>query len=203
LLAIITFFYMILTRELVEEQRKTRESQTAPHISITIRPRDEWVNAIDMIIQNLGGSPALNLKFTITPDFEYSLGKFLSKLGFFKYGITYLDSKQIIRFPLTIITEKPEGKIKAQFKIIVKYEDISGTHKETLIPIDIQQFEGLTQLGTPPEHRIAREIENIQKDIHSLIYGKKMKVISFTKAEEDEEHREALEEIQKLQNEKI
>ncbi|MCX6723439.1 MAG: hypothetical protein NT094_05280, partial [Candidatus Staskawiczbacteria bacterium] len=155
----------------------------------------------DMIIQNLGNGPALNIKFSLNPEFEHKKGHKLSHLGFFKNGIPYLDSKQKIRFPLTIITENPQEKMKTKFDIAVSYEDISGRKNEKIIPIDFTQFEGLTQLGVPPEYKIAREIEKMQSDIHSIINGKEIRVIRYTKEDDEEEKQKEREELKQL-NEK-
>jgi hypothetical protein len=201
ILAIITFFYMILTRELVDEQQKIRQAQVEPHISIVIQPREEWLNSIDMTIQNLGNGPALKIKFLITPDFEHRNGQFLSQLGFFKYGISYLGARQRIRFPLTIITEPPRNKIKTKFNITVTYENSIGIKKTEIIPIDFTQFEGLTQLGVPPDHKIAREIEKIQKDIHEIASGKKIRVIRYTSLDEFCQKERERQEIEKLTQE--
>jgi len=55
--------YAILTWRLVSETRKMRETQTEPKIFITIQPREEWFNFIDVIIQNIGLSPAYGIQF--------------------------------------------------------------------------------------------------------------------------------------------
>ena len=96
--AIATIVYAILTWRLVSETRKMREAQTEPKISATIQPREEWINFIDMVIQNIGLGPAYNIKFEINPDFEYIKGKFLSELGFMKNALKYLAPNQKLQF---------------------------------------------------------------------------------------------------------
>jgi hypothetical protein len=77
--AIATMVYAILTWRLVSETRKMREVQTEPKISITIQPREAWINFIDMVIQNIGLGTAYNIKFKVNTDFEYKKGNFLSE----------------------------------------------------------------------------------------------------------------------------
>jgi len=98
LVAIATIVYAILTWKLVSETRKMREAQTEPKVSVTIQPREEWINFIDMVIQNIGLGPAYNIKFEINSDFEYMKGKFLSELGFMKNGLKYLALNQKLQF---------------------------------------------------------------------------------------------------------
>jgi hypothetical protein len=115
--ALATIVYAILTWKLVSETRKMREAQTEPKISTTIQPSEEWINFIDMIIQNIGLGPAYNIHFKISPDFEYEKGKFLSELGFVKSGLKYLAPNQKFQFFLTSIVEDFEEKIKSLLKL--------------------------------------------------------------------------------------
>jgi hypothetical protein len=79
-----TIAYVVLTWKLVSETRKMREAQTEPKVFVTIQPREEWINFMDLVIQNIGLGPAYNIEFEVHPDFEYEKGKFLSEIGFMK-----------------------------------------------------------------------------------------------------------------------
>lgn len=121
--AIATIVYAILTWKLVSETTKMREAQTEPKVSVTIHPREEWINFIDMVIQNIGLGPAYDIKFKINPDFEYAKGRFLSELGFMKNGLRYLAPNQKLQFFLTSMIENFEEKTKKLFEIRVTYQN--------------------------------------------------------------------------------
>ena len=198
LVASATVIYAILTWKLVSETRKMREAQTEPRIYVTIQPREEWINFIDMIIQNIGLGPAHNIKFEVNPDFEYRKGEFLSKLGFMKKGLGYLAPNQKIQFFLTSLIENKEEKIKKPFEIKVVYQNSTGKTYEDVYLIDFSQLIGLGQLGEPPLYKIAQNIESIQGDIHNLSTGfYRMKVIRYTKEDVEEERKRQLERIKK------
>lgn len=190
--AIATLVYAILTWRLVSETRKLREAQTEPKISVTIQPREEWINFIDMIIQNIGLGPAYNIKFEINYDFEYAKGKFLSELNFMKKGLKYLAPNQKVQFFLTSMVENFEEKIKTPFEIKVNYQNSVGKTYGDNYTIDISELVGLIQLGEPPLHKIAKNIENMQQDIHNLCTGfHRIKAIVYTKSDiKEEEKRE-------------
>jgi len=180
--AISTIVYAILTWKLVSETRKMKEAQTEPKVSITIQPREEWINFIDMVIQNIGLGPAYNIKFEINPDFEYMKGKFLSELGFKKNGLKYLAPNQKLQFFLTIMSENFEEKTKKPFEIRISYQNSIGKTYKDVYMIDFSQLIGLSQLGEPPLYKIAKNVEEIKKDIHHLSNGfYKIKVIRNTK----------------------
>ena len=191
--AIATVVYAILTWRLVSETRKMREAQTEPKVSVTIQPREEWIKLIDMVIQNIGLGPAYNIKFEINPDFEYMKGKFLSELGFMKNGLKYLAPNQKLQFFLTI--ENFEEKTKKSFEIRVTYQNSIGKTYKDVYTIDFSQLIGLSQLGEePPLYKIAKNVEEIKKDIHHLSTGfHKIKVIRYTKEDVEEETKQLLE----------
>ena len=202
IVAIATIVYAILTWELVSETKKMRESQTEPKVSVTIQPREEWINFIDMVIQNIGLGPAYNIKFEVSPDFEYTKGGFLSNLGFIKNGLGYLSPNQKLQFFLTSLSENFEVKTKKPFKIKVTYQNSLGKKYEDVYIIDFSQLIGLSQLGEPPLYKIAKNIDDIRKDIHNLSTGfNRLKVIRYTKEEVEKETKQMLEQYKKQEKE--
>jgi len=200
--AIATIVYAILTWRLVSETRKMREAQTEPKVSATIQPREEWINFIDMVIQNIGLGPAHNIKFKVNPDFEYAKGKFLSELGFMKNGLRYLSPNQKLQFFLTSMIENFEEKTKKPFEIGVTYQNSVGKKYEDVYMIDFSQLIGLSQLGEPSLYKIAENIDKIQKDIHHLSTGfHKMRVIRYTKEDVEKETKQLLERANKPKKE--
>lgn len=191
-----TVVYAILTWKLVSETRRMREAQTEPKVSLCIQPREELINFIDLVIQNVGLGPAYDIKFKISPDFEYAKGRFLSELGFMKNGVRFIAPNQKIQFFLTSMIENFEEKIEKSFQVTITYKNSVGKTYEDEYPIDFSQFIGLTQLGEPPLYKIAKNIESIQRDIQHLSTGfYKMKVIRYTKEDVEEERRQQSEQI--------
>lgn len=188
--AIATLVYAILTWKLVSETRKMREAQTEPNISISLQPREEWINLIDLVVQNIGSGPAYNIGFKVNPDFEYTKGEFLSEIGFMKKGLYYLAPNQKWQFFLTSIVKNFEEKTKKLFEIKVTYQNSAGKSYEDTYLMDFSLFIGLSQLGEPPLYKIAKNIKDIKKDIHNLSTGfQKMKVITYTKRDIEEEQK--------------
>ena len=188
IVAIATTVYAILTWKLTLETRRMREAQTEPRVSVTIQPREEWINFIDMVIQNIGLGPAYNVKFKVEPDFEYAKGNFLSELGFIKNGLRYLAPNQKLQFFLTSMIENFEEKTKYSFEIKVTYKNSLGKKYEDAYIIDFSQLIGLNQLGEPSLYKISKNIEKIQQDIHRLSTGSyRMKIIRYTKEDIEKE----------------
>lgn len=195
--AFATAIYAYLTWLLVYETKEMRKAQTEPNISITVEPREEWINFIDMKIMNIGSGPAYDIKFETTHDFECFKGKFLSKMKIMQ-GIKYLAPNQKIQFFLTNLTEEFEEKIKNPFTIKVTYKNKLDENFTEPFVIDFSQFEGMSQLGEPPLYKIANAMEDIKRDISRLSTGDyKLKTIVYTKNDIDTEHKEMMNRIKK------
>jgi|GEM_PF-698452 len=217
LVALATIVYAYLTMTLVSETRKMREAQTEPNICVTIQPSDVWINFIDMFIQNIGLGPAYNIQFEINPDFEYEKGKFLSELGFMRNGFKFLAPNQRFKFFLTNLLESYdkkiivpetseektikhetfEDKMGTHFDIKVKYQNSLRKNYVSIYCIDFSHLVGLSQVGELPIYKISENIEAIQKDIHNLSTGSKMKVVVYTKTEDEKDKKQKLEQAKK------
>ncbi len=170
IVAFSTAVYAYLTWKLVGETKEMRKAQTEPNISITVEPREEWINFMDIKIMNIGSGPAYDVKFKIEPDFEFSKGHFLSQKKVMK-EINYLAPNQKIQFFLTSLAENFHEKMKKPFKISAEYKNKSDDSFNEDFIIDFAQFEGMSQLGEPPLHKIAKNIEDIKSDIHHISTG--------------------------------
>ncbi|MCJ7457546.1 MAG: hypothetical protein MUP17_00965 [candidate division Zixibacteria bacterium] len=167
-----TVAYVILTARLVSETRKMREAQTQPEISITIEPRGESINWIDLIIENTGLGIAENITFKVDPDFEYFKGHLLSQKGFIKNGLKCLAPKQKRSFFLTPIGtgEEYQQKIKTAFRIKVSYQNSTGT--KTYIHeylIDFSELEGLMEVKTDRFYNISEGIKGVKEAIDNVV----------------------------------
>ena len=179
--SIATIVYAILTWQLVSETRQMRKAQTEPRVSVIVQPKEDWIGFLDIVIQNIGLGPAYDIKFELNQDFECFKGNYLGSMGIFKQGISYLAPAQRIQFFFTNMMENYDEKIKSFFEVKVSYKDATGSsHLDTYV-IDLSYFKGLTQLGEPPLYKIAKSVENMQKNIDHIATGwSRIKVHVYT-----------------------
>jgi len=97
IVSVATVIYAILTWKLVSETRKMRELQTRPNVFIILQSREEWINFMDIIIQNVGPGAAWDLKFEVVGDIENNMVKELLSIGFIRNGLRYLAPGQRIQ----------------------------------------------------------------------------------------------------------
>ena len=203
IVSIATVVYAILTWKLVAETRKMRKAQTDPKISVTIQSREEWLSLITMMVKNIGLGPAYNIKFGITPDFEYKKGEKLSELGFMKNGLKYFAPNQSLPFFLTNMAENYEEKIGKTFEIKVTYENSIGNSFVDTYLIDFSYLEGLTQLGEPHLYKIANNIEALKKHFDHFATGfNKLNVLAYTKDDIEVEKKKQRENLENIKEKK-
>ncbi len=197
-----TVVYAILTCKLVDETIKMRKAQTEPKISISIQPAEQSINVVEMIIQNTGYGPAYDVSFKLSKDFELIKNKYLSEMGFIKRGIGYIAPGQKIKFFLANMIENYEKKSNISFNMRVAYKDKTNKIKSHNYKIDLSEFKGMLRLGEPPLHKISKEIEKIQEDLHSIVCGfDKLNVNIYDRKDRDEKDKEDKSKLEKLERE--
>lgn len=193
-----TVVYAWLTAKLVQETRQMRQVQTEPRIQVTYRTRDEWINFLDISVKNIGLGPAQDLQFSIravsdnpgAPELIASL----NKLGAFKSGLKYLGPGQEFSSFWSSLMEGNTTKVDSQILVACQYSSVTGTKYSTEYILDLSELKGSSSLGEPPLPKIAKHIETIEKDIHSVITGfNRLGVDAYSQENRDAE-RIALEE---------
>lgn len=194
-----TIVYAILTAKLVVETKKMRKAQTDPEISISLVQSEFSIVFIDLMVENIGLGPALNIKFSLINDFKLSKRN-LSEVGFIKNGINYFSPKQCMRLWVASFREDEELENK-NIEINVNYENSISEKFERKFILSFSQFSDFTQLGTPPLHKIAQKIESIERDFHNLTTGfNKLKVYTFDSDDRDQEEKLMQEQFQEFKD---
>ena len=133
----ITWRYVRLTRETLEENRQIRLDTQKPEIAITVsgiqayqQSRSGFPTAIvSLCVENIGQGPATNVEFDIDCNFRVPGHESIRKTDFVEHGIGYLqprDRKQCRFFSIN-----PDGYdelIQTPLNIKMTYKD--SLHKE-------------------------------------------------------------------------
>ena len=191
LLTTATIFYMVLTGQLVEETRLMRKAQATPEVVIVLRPREEYINWMDLFIENIGHGAAYNIKFELPEN--ATLGKTdLTEVALFQRGLPFLAAGQRIGFFAAVTHGEPPPAIEVK----VSFKDATGvSHKKSYL-LDVSLFKGLRQLGTPPLYKIAKEMEGVRKSLERLSRELDVpEVIVYKRDEYDAREKKRMQEI--------
>jgi hypothetical protein len=163
---ILTGAYVYLSKQLLDESRVQRRPSICAYVSID----EKNFGLLDLIIENTGKGPALELKFEIAVDTPSALSVVISKVGAVQHGIKYLAPGQRYRTHIASSFEGGPELWKSRFEIRASYRDRHGKGLEDVCPIDTQMFEGVTKIGRDDLQRIADSMEKIQGKLRSRSY---------------------------------
>lgn len=196
--AIVTFstvVYAFLTARLASETRRMRQAQTDPRIEVVVKPREEWINFLNLYVRNIGMGPAFDLTFEFHADASPKGAEMLirdfTESAFLKKGLRYLGPGQEVESNVSGIHEGFDEKIEAVLRLIVRYRNASGRQNQETFHLDFSEFRGLSRLGKPHLYSMAQSLEKIQRDIGHIASGfRKLRVDVFTEEDRTREHDE-------------
>jgi hypothetical protein len=184
-----------LNARLVSETRKMREAQTEPHIQVTYKIRDEWINLLDVAIRNIGLGPAYDISFELRAESsgedKNDLVDSLKKLNCFCKGLVYLGPDQEFSSFWTSLTEDHASKLGTRVHVTCRYRNATGVRYEMPCVLDLSELKGISRIGEPPLFKISKQIESIAKNVDHFASGfKKLRVDGYTQADRDAEKAE-------------
>jgi len=198
--ALSTVIYAVLTGILVAETRSMRFAQTEPAISVSYRMRDEYFALLDIVVSNLGPGAAYDISFEVSPVSGGSTADTiiseLHNINFVKSGLKYLaPGREMASFFLNV-NEDFEAKMATKIRFKASYRNAAKRSITEEFIIDFSELRGISSIGTPDMHKIAKALEQIQKDFGNITSGfKKLNVDVFTEADREENTRAIRERI--------
>lgn len=169
-IAAATLVYVLLTRTLVLETRRTRELQSDPLIAVYAEDTVS-IHFQDFVVRNIGAGPAYKIRFQVLQDFECEKSTAFSTLPFVSAGLKYLAPAQQFSFFLTNLLENSDVKLEAALKLRVGWENREGREFSEDFTIDFSHRKGCTYLQRKDVEDVARELEKIGREIGHLSSG--------------------------------
>jgi hypothetical protein len=181
-----------LTWALVRENRLLRRAGTDPQIVAYVIPNHLHFNVFDFVISNIGGGAAREIKLTIVKggdDFE-ERGVWFSPPPI---PFNILPAGESIRTSFgSSLSLFKEPRLKA-FAVRMEYKNIrlrKMSPKE--FEIDIQQYQRLERVGSPPEKDIVKHLKGIDDGISRLL-RERLRVETITAEERERRDKERVE----------
>ncbi|EMS79142.1 hypothetical protein [Desulfotignum phosphitoxidans] len=193
IMVLFTFVLLLLNKKLANETKKIREKDSEPKIEVYLIPARISNMIINMIIRNIGGGAARNIKWKIIADEENLKSKDIPilKMSMFKV-MHYLPAKETIEFFFgETVKILSEPKLKP-IKIEVSYTNDDGKNKPPeIFELNIEPYEGMQTIGRPTDYEISKSLEAIQKDLHNIATGLSTPQILTQTVEEHKKEKKA------------
>lgn len=162
---------------LVEEIKQVRKSENMPYVLVDIKPKEGQIQALEVVVRNIGGGPAFNLNCKFAPDVLYREKPkiTLSDLPIFK-NLKLLPPKEEIKFFFAPALEYMQDTTKPkEFEVFVSYEDIFKEVHNDSFHIDLKVRNILLFTEEKGLNDIAKEVERLTREVcwlrRSVEYG--------------------------------
>ena len=153
--AVVTFLYVLLTRDLIKTNQDLVDAQSQPSVIAQVKENDDDFHYIDLIFENVGMGIARNIQFNVEPNgFITISGDPLETLPVIQNGIPTLGPKQKFRMVLCHLPDliKPDVPLSEiheslKFRIAITYQNSIGKKKgPEQYDIDMGIFWGIRYL---------------------------------------------------------
>lgn len=178
-LTIFTLIYVALTSRLVRENVEMREAMTRPDVSLTVAPHEGHIHFLMLAIENLGGGPALRVKFDVHWQFERER-RDLREIGPFKNGLSYLPPRQRVETFLESVIGNLDELKRHPLAITATYRDVIGNEYKREFVINFGEFEGIEHIDQPPLFQAANELQMMRKKIDQLTSNGRLQVAAYS-----------------------
>ncbi len=152
---------------LVEEIKQVRKSESMPHVLVDIKPKETQIQALEVVIRNIGEGCAFNFNCKFTPDILYREKPkiTISDLPIFK-NLKVIPPKEEIRFFFANATEYMNDVTKPkEFDVFISYEDGFGQVQNESAHIDLTVRNILLFTEEKGLNDVAKEVERLTREI--------------------------------------
>ncbi|EME0887128.1 MULTISPECIES: hypothetical protein [Pseudomonadota] len=186
----LTFFILRANRAAVGAMREQMADQNRPFVAVTVQVR-MGTPVIQLLIRNVGRSPAQNLRLRLDRDFfqfgEQAESRNLAKQSAFSQSIDCLPPMSELLFDLgmgfEIFASGADPTICPHtFEVSAEYEYGKNKYSEKT-HVDLQPYMGTSV----PRHPVVEELERVRKSIDNLSGVVKQSANAAIKAQSAEE----------------
>lgn len=167
-LAYFTYAYMMATRSMADEMKRTNdmafELNHRPKVTVRLEPKSS--GAIYIVVENQGNRAATNIKFDITPELKNSRGEGIKRYPPLVDGINYLAPKEKRKFFFDMsFSYLQSTELPRYFEVNIQYDwFIKGMPRICeKYPLDLSSFLGTDLSSCTDETTLISEIAKIRK----------------------------------------
>ncbi|MFT9774384.1 hypothetical protein ACMZ29_17230 [Brevibacterium casei] len=168
LVAAITAFLVLrqlhAAREQLNDARKAQAEQERPYVVVSIDHSEAGSQLMDLVIQNVGKTPARNLRLTFDPApvrAEETPGLELAKARLFNEPLPLLPPGRVIRTFFDSAIDRKDSNLPSEYNVQVTYENTSGERWKEDSVLDLDILEGAMFVETYGMHHLAKAVREL------------------------------------------
>lgn len=151
------------------QARKLRKEQTRPYVILDFESQQ---SLLDLVIQNIGSTPASDVEFGFDPkiasSFDGSGRPDRADWFILKEGIPFLPPGREYRLLLDVGHQRAKTDLPNRYEVRVTYRDRAGKRFSERQVLDMSPFWGMEHVNRKSIHDIAKELEELSKAVSSI-----------------------------------
>jgi hypothetical protein len=192
IVSIATCAYAILTIILVKETIRLREAQTEPEIIIYLQPSENLPSIFDIVVKNIGGGTAYNIKWEFDKNaiLAKERGSSLDQQNFFTKGASYFAPGQIYHSVVGTGIELLKEPAPPPLLMQANFENRQQKkyHREYLI--DPIQYRGRYWIDPHGLRQIENTLKDIEKNFGHVFSGfGRLNINTYDSDDRDQENK--------------
>jgi hypothetical protein len=167
IVAISTVVYAWLTWGLLRENKRLRQAQSRPHVTLYVEPSQRHINILQLVIRNDGGSPAKAITFEVEQDWVKNGKPVLAEKAFLNRPWAYLGIGQTRRTDvLNLVGMFKEGN-ETKARIKVTYSAPDGQEFTEMMELDLMELQDFMG-GAPAIEDIKGSLAKMAKTLDNI-----------------------------------
>lgn len=172
LVAAITAFLILrqlhAAREQLSEARKAQAEQERPYVIVSIDRSEAGSQLMDLVIQNIGKTPAHNLRLSFDPvpiRAKETPGLELANTRLFNEPLPLLPPGRVIRTFFDSAIDRKDSELHSEYNVQVTYENTSGERWKEDSVLDLDVLKGAMFVETYNMHHLAKAVREMGKNL--------------------------------------
>lgn len=170
LLALVALYFTrqqaTAARQQTALQRQLREDQAQPYVWADIRPNDQSIHLMMLVLHNEGPTTATDVVVTFDPPLPREIGGSDSSS---EYRVVGMPPGRTMRWHLNMAPDWLEGSSPKRFKVAVSADGPFGSVPTTTYELDVDEYRRAS--ATPPG--TLNGITNQLKELNKLVKSRK------------------------------
>lgn len=143
-------------------QRQIREDQAQPYVWADIRPDDQSMHLMMLVIRNEGPTTATNVTVAFEPPLPRKIG---GAEGSSEYRIVGMPPGRTMRWHLSTAPDWLNGESPKRFRVSVTADGPFGEVQPTTYELDIDEYRQASATPVGTLNGITRELKELSKVI--------------------------------------
>ena len=153
-----------LLGKIVEELRELRR----PRLVFDIGPSEqEWPSFYEVVLKNVGGSPAYDISCTFDPDLPYH-DTTLSKLNIFR-NLSFLEQGAEVRFFFdSSVKFLNDDHFPKTTKIKIAYKNSQGDVLDETLSVDLEKYRHILFHDVKGIQEVVKQLEGVARTLDKI-----------------------------------